>query len=171
MGDASPAFEKGLKALNLNFADFKALTPDQQILQLSNSFRDLPEGTNKATVAFDLFGRQGKDMIPLLMKPMGDLVAKARELGVTWTDEAAKGAEEFEMQSNTLKLALEGVQMQIGRALLPALTQLLGSILSNKDTMSGLAAGGQAIAQVFAFVVQVTGIGNARRMRHSTSAA
>jgi hypothetical protein len=157
IGDAGPAFGKGLKDLNLNFEEFKDLTPDQQLLKLSSAFRDLPPDANRASIAFELFGKQGKEMIPLLMKPMDELVGKAREMGVAWTDDGAKGAEEFEMSTNALKLALEGVEMRIGQAVLPTLTKLMTSIVGNKDTMTGLATGGQMLGQVFGFIVQVTG--------------
>lgn len=122
LGDTGATGQKtrdALQQLGISAEDFTQLPIDQQILAISTGFRNLDEGTNKATLAFELFGRQGRDALPTLLQPMDDLVAKAKTLGLTWSDQDVKAAHEFEIQVTTLRLEFEKLALDVGKDLIP----------------------------------------------------
>lgn len=53
----------GLKALGLNLAAFRTLTPDEQIKTLAQTFDKFADGSGKTAVALSLFGKQGAQVL------------------------------------------------------------------------------------------------------------
>jgi hypothetical protein len=103
MDTASPKVEAGLQKIGLSLAQIEAMPADQRILAISDALRAAGDDTNKAAVAMELFGKQGRDNLPLLLKPLSDLSDHARELGAVWTDEDAKAAAEFTLRQRELE--------------------------------------------------------------------
>lgn len=62
-GDAAKPINAGLSALGINIKDFTALSPDQQIKALANSFGGFADGANKAAVAQQILGKSGADLL------------------------------------------------------------------------------------------------------------
>lgn len=114
MENSSGKVEQGLEQIGLSLGALKSLTPDQQFLAISDALRSTGEETNKAAVAFDIFGRQGRDLLPLLLKPLGELVDKNKELALGWSGEDAEAAEKFEIKLNTVKTTAEATWVQLG---------------------------------------------------------
>ena len=115
---------KGLDAIGLSFETIKGLQGDQQILAISDAMRAAGSNTNLAAVSFDLFGRQGREMLPLLLKPLSDLTDKSRELGATWSGEDVAAAKEFRGEMNLLKAESEEAWTGLGRAVAPLTNDL-----------------------------------------------
>jgi predicted transcriptional regulator len=154
VADGSADLERGLKNLGISVTAFRDLKPDEQVLALSKGFRGLPEDANKAAIAMDVFGRSGAEMIPLLDKPLEQLIQRARDLGMVWSTDDVRAAEQFEMSSRQLDVMLESIESRIGRALLPTLANLLTSIVNNKALMDDLAAAGKGLALVLGLLVE-----------------
>jgi hypothetical protein len=132
--------QKGLEALGISFAYFQTLTPDKQILAISDAFRALPENTNKSIIAFDLFSRAGRDLLPQLLKPLSDLDEKSKALGLTWSEADAKGAQLFEQSSRLLTETFERMEDRLGTALIPALTTLVDAFINNQAAVKAFLA-------------------------------
>jgi len=115
---------QGIKALGLNFDDFKKLSPDQRMLAVAQAMDKFKEGVGKSEVAMLLFGQKaGANMLPML----ADLAEKGNLNGKV-TTEQAEAADKFEKQLIKLKSGMEGM---VRSAVLPLLEHLslLGPLL------------------------------------------
>lgn len=104
---------------------------------------DAPPGIERMTLAQKAFGKSGADLLPFLDSFDGDLSAltkKAKELGVTIDDEAARAADEFGDQLDTLNAQFAGIGRTIGGELMPVfldLAQGLSNFLvQNREAIS-----------------------------------
>lgn len=103
MENSSEKVDKGLRMIGLSLKQIQGMSADERLLAISDALRATGEDTNKAAVAMDIFGRQGRDMLPQLLKPMRDLTDQAKDMGAVLSEEDAKAAHEFELSLNTLK--------------------------------------------------------------------
>ncbi|MFQ0992914.1 phage tail tape measure protein, partial [Gilliamella apicola] len=105
-------------------------TADQVMLEMSNTFKKMPEGIYKSDLALAVFGKSGADMIPLLQggsDAIRDLIKQSDELGMTFSNEEAKSSAEFCDSLDTLKKSARGVFNTIGKQLIPIITPLIQS--------------------------------------------
>ena len=122
MGEGTDKFQQGLSRLGVSLDDLQKQSPAEQFLTIAAAVRDIDDPTQRAAAAVELFGRQGRDLLPLLMKPLDDLVEQSRALGSTWSNEDAKAAEELQMQFRALTLQVENIAVNIGKDLIPAVS-------------------------------------------------
>lgn len=139
-----------LTSLGLSATDAsgKLKTTDQIMLEVSEKFRTMPDGAQKTTLAMQLFGKSGADMIPLLNGGR-----KAIEsLDATMTGKFAKGADELNDKMATLQGKLLQLGVSIGTALMPVLNSVA-------DAVVAAAAGFQRLpAPVQSLIVGVGGL-------------
>ncbi|MCJ7510781.1 MAG: hypothetical protein MUP14_07845 [Dehalococcoidia bacterium] len=105
---------------------------------VADQFKTMPNGLEKTGLAMQLFGRSGKDMIPLLnqgSQGLKELAAEADKLGVTLTAANVGAIKQFTYAQRDMQEAITGVKMQIGMALMPALTRLMEGFISIQPTM------------------------------------
>ena len=115
---------------------FRRLGVEQRVLEsgktavvmneLADAFERLPNGAQKAAIAQQLFGRQAQTILPLLNKGSEGLreqIGLAERYGATLDKAGVKKALEAAQAQRELNLALDGVKLQLGQALLPALTK------------------------------------------------
>jgi hypothetical protein len=145
--DNGDAVSKGLEKIGLSFDTIKNLRPDEQLLAISDALRNTGGETNKAAVAFEIFGRQGKDMLPLLLKPLDDLTEKSKALGNTWSQEEVQAAKDFGAAQKELAAQTSATWTMLGRDVAPV-TNL---IVEGYERMK-LAAANVALAPVQGFV-------------------
>lgn len=124
MENSSSKVSTGLAMIGLSLAQIKAMSGDQQILAISDAFRVAGESTNKAAAAFDIFGRQGRELLPQLMMPLGDLVEKSKEIGNTWSEVDVAAAHEFELAVKTLATTTSSTWTALGRDVAPITDQI-----------------------------------------------
>ena len=113
---------EALTALGLSATDAsgKLKSTDAIMLEVADKFAKMPDGANKTAAAMALFGKAGADMIPLLnggSKAITDLSA-------TMTTKFAKAADELNDKTDALSAQFLKLGVQIGTALMPALTVL-----------------------------------------------
>lgn len=142
VGAAADDSKKAAKFLE----DF-GLSPQEAISNLDGALDKVfkrilaaPPGIQRMTLAQKAFGKSGADLLPFLDSFDGDLsklIKRAKELGVTIDDEAARAADEFGDQLDTLNAQLAGVGRTIGTELMPVFTEMargISNFLSeNKD--------------------------------------
>jgi hypothetical protein len=107
-------FSEGLTKIGLSIERVRDLQGDQLLLTIARAFRENTDSANRAGVAVELFGKQGREAIPLLMEPLDELTQKAKELGLTLTDDDAKAAEEFKRSLNALKAEADATWNKVG---------------------------------------------------------
>lgn len=98
---------------------------------VSDGLEKLPAGTNKAAIMAKLFGRSWLQIAPLIRggsKAMKEQLGTADKYGATLTG-SGKSVEKMIEQQREFKLASMGLQLQLGQALIPAITAVLGVVL------------------------------------------
>ena len=116
-----------LTALGVSVDQLASRSPEQQFDVLTRALAGVEDATTRAALAQDVFGRSGTDLLPLLAGGTDALDAmkrEARELGLVFSAESADSAAAFNDSLTSLKGALTGIQIAIGSALAPMLTQL-----------------------------------------------
>lgn len=134
-------FTKGLKDLHINSAAFLDLDVDQRVLAISTAMRAAGADTNLQATAMELFGRQGRDGLALLMKPLADLDQMGKDLGFTLTEVDAKAADELLIKSRILGLQWDKLKTDVGSQLIPVLQFLedhLGTIGKAAASLGGV---------------------------------
>ena len=164
-GPAAEAFSR--LGVGLTDANGKARETDEVMLDLADKFQQLPDGTEKAALAAQIFGqRLGSELIPLLNSG-GDAV---RGMGTALTQDFADKAAAFNDKLENVQEKLGDMALKLTEALLPALEAIIPAIESLVTGFTSLpgpvqglivALGGiAAVAFVFApLVTALTSIG------------
>ena len=130
MGEAKDAYEKlGVAVVN---TDGELRSTMDVFKEIATRITDIENPTLQASLAMDIFGgRAGPQLLPLLKmgeKGIDDLMAKAKELGITMSTEAATKAAEFTDRMTDLKGSLAGVGRSIGEILIPILIPMIEKV-------------------------------------------
>lgn len=99
-------------------------TADVLLSEIAGKFSQLANGTQKAALAQELFGRSGATLIPFLNQGSAafeQMIAQSRALGLVWTDEAGRAAENFNDSLTVLAAVSRGYASALAQEVLPAL--------------------------------------------------
>ena len=134
MARFSVMVERGLKTstdlldmLGVSAEQFKRASPEERFKLLAEAISQIKDPTLRAGVALNVFGRSGRELLPMLEGGRASIEAlqkEARRLGITMTDEDATSAAELTDALNRLKRQLMAIVVQIGAALAPVLTEM-----------------------------------------------
>lgn len=149
--------QKAIRRLGYTIKDFDRLSPDQKIRAVADGLAKIGSANKRQKVADQLLGEDGanklKDFLALGSSGINKLQTEAQELGLIIRPEQVKAAKEFDA-------ALAGVKARAGAAwgtftqqLLPALTELLGTLqaILGKELKAGtptLKDAGRTVAQL-----------------------
>ncbi len=131
-----------LKALGVSAVDASGqIRPTEQVLlDLADKFANMPDGADKAALAIKLFGKEGMSLIPLLNQGRAGITAlmeEAERFGLVINSQTAQAAELLNDNLDRLRGMLEGVQRQIGAAVIPILADFTEQvILAQSETGS-----------------------------------
>src|SRR3990172_6285916 len=131
-GDSSSKQAQIFKALEISTIDTAtgAVRPLEQVmLDLADAFKGLPDGATKTTVAVQLLGRAGQQLIPFLNEGRDGieaLTAKAKELGLEWDAKTAKAADKLGDQLKELRSQISGTGENLGKLLVGPALDFLG---------------------------------------------
>jgi lambda family phage tail tape measure protein len=123
-----------LKALGVSAVDASGqIRPTEQVLlDLADKFADMPDGADKAALAIKLFGKEGMSLIPLLNQGRAGITAlmeEAERFGLVINSQTAQAAELLNDNLDRLRAMLEGVQRQIGAAVIPVLADFTEQVI------------------------------------------
>jgi hypothetical protein len=141
-GEAREAF----RALGISVVDAggKLKQGDDILLELADSFKGMEGGAGKAAIASKLFGeRVGTQLIPFLnlgKAGIEQLKKEAERLGVVFSSEAAKAADEFNDSLTRLSNATKGIAIQISGPLVNALNAAATAFVEARDRGDGFLA-------------------------------
>lgn len=157
-GSAKDAFEK--LGISIQNQDGTLKNSFVLLTELSDKFQSMPNGANKATVAMQLFGKSGTDMIPLLNSGSEAL----KKFTGIMNEDTARAAEEFNDSMTNLGITSNAFFVKVTKDLVPTLEVLsdhflnlaedsneLGDALSGKlsGAMKGVVKWGYGVASVF----------------------
>ncbi len=140
-GPAADGFRKlGVSVKDAN-GNFKSST--QLLEEMSDGFANLPEGPQRTALAMELLGKSGVQMVPLLSQGSAALAAmkqEAYDLGAVMGDDALNAGAAFNDEMDKLTAVANGIRNMVGGALLPIMTQWVGTlkdlIVANKDIIA-----------------------------------
>lgn len=125
-GKAAETFQRLGVSLISNDGTLK--NTDAILLSFLQRMKELPDGPQKAAAAMELFGRSGKELIPVLSEA-ADAVEKSRNSPGPISEESVAQAMEFEQRMREVKDAVEMMWVQVANKLLPSLNELANKLL------------------------------------------
>lgn len=153
--------------LGISFEDLNGLSPEDQMFAVADGLSRIADASTRGAVAQQIFGRSGRQLLPLLnlgAAGMRELAAEADALGLTFSGEAATSAANLTDAWNRAVSVFRGVRLAIGEAVADGFTLLLNTVArtlvaaidfikQNQEIVrtvlivsAGLAAAGAAIA-------------------------
>lgn len=146
-----------LAAVGLTIQSFQGLTPDQQFIKLAEALSHVPDPALKTSLAMDIFGKSGAQLIPLLdggAAGIEELGRQAEVLGIVLDGGVIESAEALGDQWDAMKLQLQGIALQIGAALIPVLQQMLPVI---QQVLAGVLGWIQANPELTGTITMIVG--------------
>src|SRR6266702_2894339 len=98
---------------------------------VAEGIKNVRDPAKAAALATELFGKQGRELLPFLKEGREGVekyAAEFKELGGGFNDETIKQAREFENQSAKLSLTWRALSSTILQGLLPVLQPLVGAV-------------------------------------------
>jgi hypothetical protein len=124
------ATANAFKAMGVSIDDGR--TQMQKFAAISDKFKEMEDGPKKAALAMLLFGKSGKELIPILnlgAEGIAEMNKRTEEYGGVSEDANAKGVALAE-SINESKLAFDGVNNVLTSALAPILKEVVDGINS-----------------------------------------
>lgn len=166
----------GLRALGVNAknTDGSLRSTTSVLFEIADKFKGLEDGASKTSLAMEIFGKSGAEMVPLLSsgsEGIQELTELSEKLGIVIENETAAKAGQFNDTLELLQLGIEGVGMRASAKLLPTLNSLTGSFLESMTAgdrlssiadvlataLKGLYSVGWGVAEVFNTVGKTVG--------------
>lgn len=113
------------------------------LLETADRFKTMPNGAEKTALAMELFGRSGKDLLPVLnlgSKGIQDLERNAEKLGLTLDQKNIGQVTRYIQAQKNLTDTTNSLKMQIGlltTPILTAFTQKLADVANRVIQMDG----------------------------------
>lgn len=120
------------KLLHLDIAKLSRQKPEKQLNAIADAFANYKGKVSKTAIAMAIFGKSGKEMVPLLelgSKGLKDYAEEADQLGLTLSDSALKGGDEFMHQHLRIKAVMTGLRNTIGSELMPVVEEFSHALL------------------------------------------
>lgn len=135
----SDAFQK----LGISTEELATLNKEDLFAKTIEGLQALGEGTERDTLAAELFGGSAKELGPLLNTTAEDVAAmrdQVNELGGVMSDNAVKSAAAFQDSLQNLKTAAQGLVRQFMGEFLPSITSISDGLtkLFSGDKTGGL---------------------------------
>jgi len=126
---ATTAGEKKFEALGISVKDsnghFKAASA--LFSEVANKIAAMPPGVEKTNAVLQIFGKSGMALYPLLNQGAAGIAkfgAEAQKMGLVLNGDALKGVQANVMAQREFHAAVQGLQVQLGQYLYPAITAI-----------------------------------------------
>ena len=131
MGESADGTGKGAAAfddLGISATDLNGeLRSQEEVFEdVVRKMQEMPEGAEKSQLAFELFGKAGLELMPLLNSTGGsvdELKQKAADLGIVLSDEAVDAGVQFTDTMDQMKRSIGAMGTEIGVAVMPIIQQ------------------------------------------------
>jgi hypothetical protein len=133
---------------------------EQLLLEVADKFSLMEDGSTKAALATDLFGKSGTALIPMLNEGKVGLAAmqeEARRLGLEIDSNTARRADEFNDNLTRLEGAVSGVGLRIADQLMPALIGVSSSLVTVSQDAQTTTTVGESLALVLKVIATAVG--------------
>lgn len=114
---------------------------DKILIRVADRFKSMPAGVDRTDLAMKLFGRSGKQLIPILSQGGSKVNALKKEmalLGLTISEKTKNKVTDLTRAQKILKQVWDGMQIQLATAVIPKLSAFADAI---KNAVLGLKQG------------------------------
>lgn len=130
-------------ALGLSVTDANGNLKDQETMlsEVMHALAGMENGTEKARLATELFGKAGTEMMPMLnqgTEAMDDLTQRAHDLGLVVDQETVTAGVKLGDTMDDVKKSFGMVTTQLGAGLTPAIQSILDLILAHMPQINSL---------------------------------
>jgi len=151
MDDETAKTTKQLKAFGVTATD----TTDQALTKIAEGFSKIPDGAQKSALSMELLGKAGMKLIPMLnggAEGIEELKKQAEDLGIVFSDQAAKAANEFGDSLDIIQKKSKGAMVQLATGLLPALNAVASQFTSTGEASDLFKSAGEALGEVIVWL-------------------
>jgi hypothetical protein len=153
---------KAFKDLGIETKDAagKMRAPQNILADVANIFSSVADGAEKSALAQELFGKAGKELIPLLNSGAGGLAKmykEAEQMGLVLSKEASQSCEQFNDNLKRVDKATLGLKIQIGNALMPTLEAMANWITRVTGKISNWIGRHKTLAKIIGVGITVIG--------------
>jgi len=141
-----------LKELNLDAKQLEQLSPDQMFGILSDAINQLPTAARKATVAYDIFGRAGQELLVTMAggsQAIDEMREKMEDLGVLIGDDQARMVEQANDAWTDIGLVWSGLSKQLAVNFAPVLIEIANRIKNMIIEFGGMSQVAEFIVRAF----------------------
>lgn len=120
-----------LERLGLTYEQIKDLSPEQQFTLIADRLSKVTDMSSRAGIAMQLFGRAGRQMLPMFENGAAGLKAfrdEAEQLGLIFDTETTTAAAELTDVLNITNRVIRALVFQIGASLAPVVTKLAKAV-------------------------------------------
>lgn len=156
--------------LGLSVTDSTGALKDQETMmnEVMVALADMPNGTEKARLATELFGKAGSELMPMLNQGSGamlELTQRAHDLGLIMSDEAVNAGVVLGDTMDDVKKSLGMVATELGVQLMPLVQMALEWVIEHmpeikefvSETMTTIGALIKAITPIVEVAFQTIG--------------
>lgn len=140
--DESKGVGAAIKALGLEFDQFKKLSPVEQLDAVAQAMAGFKDGAGKTAVAVALFGKAGAELIPFL----NDLAENGRTQ-IKLSGEQIRAADDYTKSVARLRNELGAIGQETAAGLVPTMAELV-SLLRETARYASDAGTGVSVLQV-----------------------
>lgn len=120
---------EAFKMLKISATDSKGALKKQEVVfgEVISKMQKMPAGAEKSKLAFELFGKAGLELMPLLNSAGGsvdELRKKAHEMGIVFSDEAVDAGVLYGDTMDDLKKTLGAVATQVLTVFMPMIIEI-----------------------------------------------
>jgi hypothetical protein len=126
-----------LQDLGVSYEAIATGDVDRVLMQSADAFSKMTNPAEKAAAAQTLFGKAGSTLLPMLQggsTALNEQIAMVDKYGATIEDTA--GAKEMIARQREMKLAMDGLKITLGTALMPAIESFVGVLLKVVQALS-----------------------------------
>tara|TARA_R110002049_G_scaffold47902_1_gene138359 strand:- start:50803 stop:52680 length:1878 start_codon:yes stop_codon:yes gene_type:complete len=127
------------REIGINAADLEGLSVESAMNKVADGIASITDESNRGAVAQRIFGRAGRQLLPLFGETVGGMQKlrnEAKELGRQMSTQDASAAAELTDSLNRLKSVTTGVAVRIGASVGPAVTDLTNRIVDSGKWVS-----------------------------------
>jgi len=130
--------------LGLSYEDMAGLSQEQIFEKTVVALQGVEDGTERAALANDLFGRSGADMAALLNAGTGsveEMKLEAEKLGLVMGEDAIAAGVQFTDSMDKSKRTLEALGLGIGTQVMPIIQKMLDWFIDHMPEIQAAVAG------------------------------
>lgn len=138
----------------------KLRQPNEIFEDVADIFHNTEDGIGKTALAVELFGKSGADLIPMLNDGKAGLkafYAEAERLGLALSNEMIAKGDAFSDQLENIGEQVKGVKLQLGAALIPALSAATEKISKVIDKITKWVQENPELAATIGNIAMTTG--------------